>query len=104
MVQVVASRRLFEAGVMVKDGGALEKLAEIDTVLLDKTGTLTAGDPQLVVRTGDQQALSIAAALASRSSHPYSRALAQTIIPDGVPSLDGIIERPGLGAGGAPRR
>lgn len=97
MVQVVASRRLFEAGVMVKDGGALEKLAEIDTVLLDKTGTLTAGDPQLVVRTGDQQALSIAATLASRSSHPYSRAIAQTGSPDGAPLLEGIIERPGLG-------
>ncbi len=97
MVQVVASRRLFEAGVMVKDGGALEKLAEIDTVLLDKTGTLTAGDPRLVVRTGDQQALSIAATLASRSSHPYSRAIAQTVTPDGVPSLVGIIEHPGLG-------
>ncbi|MBB5050952.1 Cu2+-exporting ATPase [Afipia massiliensis] len=97
MVQVVASRRLFEAGVMVKDGGALEKLAEIDTVLLDKTGTLTAGDPQLVVRTGDQQALSIAATLASRSSHPYSRAIAQTVSSDGAPLLEGIIERPGLG-------
>lgn len=97
MVQVVASRRLFEAGVMVKDGGALEKLAEIDTVLLDKTGTLTSGDPQLAVRAGNQQALSIAAALASRSSHPYSRAIAQTVTPDGVPSLVGIIEHPGLG-------
>ncbi|MDO8981456.1 MAG: heavy metal translocating P-type ATPase [Afipia sp.] len=97
MVQVVASRRLFEAGVMVKDGGALEKLAEIDTVLLDKTGTLTSGDPQLVVRAGNQQALSIAAALASRSSHPYSRAIAQALVPDGAPSLDGIVERPGLG-------
>ncbi len=97
MVQVVASRRLFEAGVMVKDGSALEKLAEIDTVLLDKTGTLTAGDPQLVVRAGDQQALSLAAALASRSSHPYSRAIAQMPTLDRGPLLEDIIERPGLG-------
>lgn len=97
MVHVVASKRLFEAGVMVKDGGALERLAEIDAVLFDKTGTLTANDPWPVIRFGNPQALSIAATLASHSSHPHSRSIAQTIRSHDILSLEGIVEHPGLG-------
>ena len=100
MVQVVAARRLFESGIMVKDGGALERLAEIDTVMIDKTGTLTLGPSRLVgAGSIDRGAMAIAAALASHSRHPYSRALAEAF--SGVPPtsvvFDAISEHPGFG-------
>jgi Cu2+-exporting ATPase len=76
MVQVVAAQRLFAHGVMVKGGGAQERLAEADHVVFDKTGTLTTGTPQLVDHTPDARLLAIAAALASHSRHPYSLSIA----------------------------
>lgn len=77
IVQAVAARRLFESGIMVKEGAALERLAEIDQVAFDKTGTLTLGRPRLVNADAvDKRALGIAATLAQQSKHPISRALA----------------------------
>jgi Cu2+-exporting ATPase len=100
MVQVVAARRLFANGIMIKDGGALERLAEIDTVVFDKTGTLTHGMPCLVsAESIDSRSLSLAAALASHSRHPYSRALVEAA-PDlahSPPVFDDIAEQPGSG-------
>ena len=45
VAQVVACGALMRGGVMVKDGGALERMARVDRALLDKTGTLTLGKP-----------------------------------------------------------
>jgi P-type Cu2+ transporter len=103
MVQVVAARRLFERGIMVRDGGALERLAEADHVVFDKTGTLTRGTPQLVEGDAiDAKTLPIAAAMAAHSRHPYSLALAAAGRRRNVPSvaLAGLRERPGSGLEG----
>jgi Cu2+-exporting ATPase len=100
MVQVVAARRLFENGIMIKDGGALERLAEIDTVVFDKTGTLTLDRLRLANNDPvDPMALAIAASIAAHSRHPYSRALALAGRNDGlVPrALTDISEVPGAG-------
>jgi len=102
MVQVVANQRLFARGVMVKGGGALERLAEVDHVVFDKTGTLTAGVPRLVDRPIDADLLAIAAAMASRSRHPYAQAIAGNALARQAPVLEatGFGEHPGDGLEG----
>jgi P-type Cu2+ transporter len=100
IVQVVAARRLFEMGVMVRDGGALERLAEIDTVVFDKTGTLTVGKPRLTNRHEiDPLAFAIAAKMAAGSRHPVSAAILAAGPKDlsGLATLDGVSEHPGCG-------
>lgn len=97
VVQVVAAGRLFKSGVMVKDGSAMERLAEIDAVAFDKTGTLTLGQPRLVNGADvSTELIAIAGALASKSRHPLSRALAEAA-PSFSTGFADIEERPGAG-------
>ena len=78
-VQITASGRLFRKGVLVKSGAALERLAEVDHVVFDKTGVLTEGRPRLV--EADPAQLRRAAPLARASRHVLSRALAAAAGP-----------------------
>ncbi|MCB1720869.1 MAG: cadmium-translocating P-type ATPase [Rhodospirillales bacterium] len=77
VVQVLATGKLMKNGVLIKSGDALERLASIDTVLLDKTGTLTLGHPTLEGNP-PQEALRLAASLAAHSRHPLSKAISQS--------------------------
>ena len=72
--------RAAQQGAIVKGGLYLEKLAEVDTVLLDKTGTLTFGTPELLnVHAADsisgEDLLKTAASAESRSEHPVAKAI-----------------------------
>lgn len=99
VVQVVAAGRLFRDGIMVKDGSAMERLAEVDAVVFDKTGTLTVGRPRLTnVREVAPDLLAQAAELAAHSNHPLSKALA--VYKRNGASMLRIREIPGSGLEG----
>jgi len=77
---VTAIGRGAQAGVLVKDAAALEALASVRTVLVDKTGTLTAGRPRLVgvepaPGWGEEDLISLAASAEASSEHPIARAV-----------------------------
>ncbi|MEM6662109.1 MAG: heavy metal translocating P-type ATPase [Pseudomonadota bacterium] len=102
-VHTVATARLFSQGIFLKDGVDLERLAEIDTVAFDKTGTLTGPEPELIAApASNDPAWGVAAALASASRHPLSRAVAREAGLRGlVPSaLNGVTEHAGSGVEG----
>tara|TARA_R110002020_G_scaffold14225_17_gene50441 strand:- start:2171 stop:4348 length:2178 start_codon:yes stop_codon:yes gene_type:complete len=95
IVHVVAAGRLFGQGILMKDGAALERLADVRHVAFDKTGTLTTGTLRLSGQLfGDPALLSVAAGLAGASSHPLSVALAAACR---APVFPGSIESPGRG-------
>ena len=80
IVHVVAAGRLFAGGILMKDGAALERAAEVERVVFDKTGTLTFGKPYLVAQWGTlSEALDAAATLADASTHPLSRAIVTSL-------------------------
>jgi Cu+-exporting ATPase len=77
-----AAGRGAQAGVLIKDAEALERMAGVDTLIVDKTGTLTMGKPKLtdIVVLGDvaeAELLSLAAALERGSEHPLAEAIVE---------------------------
>ncbi len=78
---MVATGRGAQAGVLVRDAAALESLARVDVLVVDKTGTLTEGKPELtdVIAvdggTDEAEVLSLAASLERGSEHPLAEAI-----------------------------
>jgi Cu2+-exporting ATPase len=90
--------RAGRAGILIKGGDALERLATAGRVLLDKTGTLTLGRMRLVRWWGDESVKPLVAAVESGVSHPVARALADALADTKGPrAVD--VERSADGAG-----
>lgn len=98
--QVVACGALMRKGVLIKDGSALERLAEASFVLFDKTGTLTLGRPEPInLDALSPDDLAVIRALAQSSRHPLSTALRRTLEHKPLPAivLTQVREVPGQG-------
>ena len=77
---MTATGRGAQAGVLIKDAEALERMAKVDTLIVDKTGTLTEGRPKLtdvvaVSGIDDNTLLQLAASLEKGSEHPLAEAI-----------------------------
>ena len=100
---MVATGRGAREGVLIRDAAALETLAGIDTIVLDKTGTLTEGKPRLrdvrpAAGVSRKELLAAAASLEIGSEHPIAKAIlagaksegVETVQPDDFEAMTGL--------------
>jgi Cu+-exporting ATPase len=80
---MVGTGRAATAGVLIRDAEALEALEKVDTLVVDKTGTLTEGKPKLVT-FDDPEALRLAASVERMSEHPLAAAIVAGALERGL--------------------
>ena len=101
---MVGTGRGAQMGVLFKNAEALENLHHIDTVVLDKTGTLTTGKPEvtdiLPGKADAEELLRIASALESRSEHPFAKAILKKMGKKPYPEVTDFETLPGRGVAG----
>ncbi|MFP3255942.1 MAG: heavy metal translocating P-type ATPase [Thermoplasmata archaeon] len=87
---IVSSGRAASNGIIFKNGESIEKASKIDTIILDKTGTLTKGEPELgeifTFNYDEQFILKLAAIAEIHSEHPFGKAI--------LNKFKGVIEFP----------
>ncbi|MHC4875121.1 MAG: heavy metal translocating P-type ATPase [Planctomycetota bacterium] len=95
-----------EQHVLIRSGAALEALASVDTIVLDKTGTLTEGRMAVTALRAsagvtEGELLAVAAAVEQRSEHPIAVAIREKAARDGTPAarIENFAAVPGRGAG-----
>lgn len=105
---MVGTGRGAQAGVLIKNAEALQALDEVDTLVIDKTGTLTEGKPRLIAADpaeglGADEVLTAAAALEARSEHPLALAIVSGARERGLqlPGASDFDSQTGMGISGA---
>ncbi len=106
MSVMTATGRGAQSGVLVRDAAALEQLALADTLVIDKTGTLTEGKPMVARVTAasmsENEVLALAAALEKGSEHPLAKAVLSEASARGLdlPEIKEFLALPGKGITG----
>ncbi len=108
MAIMVGTGRGASAGVLIRNAEALERLEKVDTIVVDKTGTLTEGRPRLtdvtpVAPFSDRDVLKYAAGLEQASEHPLASAVAGAARERGIKraAVSGFQALAGLGVSGS---
>ena len=110
MAVTVGIGRAAQLGILIKHATALEKLEQVDTLMLDKTGTLTEGKPAMALMHplagfNARDLLEWAAALEMNSEHPLARAIVNAAEERKirVPAVEQFVPVPGAGVAGKVR-
>lgn len=107
MSVMVAAGRGAHAGVLIRNAEALQRLERVDTLVIDKTGTLTEGRPRLIaaeaLALSEARLLALAGALEARSEHPLALAVVTAAQSGGValPNVVDFTSKTGLGVTGS---
>ncbi|MDT8283910.1 MAG: heavy metal translocating P-type ATPase [Thermovirgaceae bacterium] len=101
MALVAGTGMASKRGLLIRNAEAIQTTKDIEVVLMDKTGTLTAGDPSVVFHNLSASDLAAAAAIERRSGHPLAKAIGSAVegdLPD--PDPESIEEMAGKGVRG----
>ncbi|MEP0202939.1 MAG: heavy metal translocating P-type ATPase [Halioglobus sp.] len=111
MSVMVGVGRAAESGVLIRNAEALQAASTVTTMVLDKTGTITKGSPQVtdIVLTSDvaeNEVLSLASTLESRSEHPLAQSVLNAALERGLTHepAEHFLSLPGLGIEGTVNR
>lgn len=85
---MVGTGKAAEQGILFKGGEHLESTHKIDTIVFDKTGTITKGEPEVTNFEGDEELLSLVASAEKSSEHPLAQAIVNYATTKQVPFLD----------------
>lgn len=84
---MVGTGKAAEHGILFKGGEHLERTHEIDTIVFDKTGTITRGRPEVTDVGGDRELLQLVASVEAGSEHPLAEAIVAYALEQGIENL-----------------